>query len=107
MSIILMLLTFGMLNRSARTMIPARPPILFIICGDERKVLWPGKRVSAPGCAARSSLDIAGSMVSLYENKLLRIINFQIGLFKILIVYFFKVVVLCLSVEFYNLKREE
>ena len=36
-------------NPLARTMIPTRPLMFFIILGEERKAIWPEERVSAPG----------------------------------------------------------
>ena len=64
-------------NPLARTIIPTRPMMFFIISGEERKAIWPEERVSAPGLAAQDSMDIVGSMVFLYENILLRITKFS------------------------------
>jgi hypothetical protein len=50
-------------NPLARTMIPPRPSMLFIIHGEERKAIWPEERVNASVCAAQDSTDIVGSMV--------------------------------------------
>lgn len=63
-------------NPLARTMIPTRPLLFFIIRG-KKKAIWPEERVSAPGFAAQDSMDIVGSMVFLYENILLRITKFS------------------------------
>jgi hypothetical protein len=61
----------------ARTMIPTRPLMFFIILGEERKAIWPEERVCVPGFAAQDGMDIVRSMVFLYENILLRVTKFS------------------------------
>jgi len=56
-------------------MIASGLSILVTIRGDERKEIWPEKIVSAPGCAARESMDIVGKMVYFYEKILIWITN--------------------------------